>query len=86
MKVFVDKESLGVDPALRDRIAGRLDQSGALALLASPESRESPWVQWELQRWFQGHKADDANPHAGLPVLVLTHGELKWNRKTNDFD
>lgn len=86
MKVYVDKESLGANPALWDRLASRLDQSGAFVLLASPDSKRSPWVRQELQHWFEKHKIDDANPHAGLPVLVLTRGELTWDRESNDFD
>jgi hypothetical protein len=86
MRVFVDKRSLGANPALWEGITGRLDQSAALALLASPESRGSSWVRRELERWFDRHGADDGRAPTALPLLVLTGGELGWDPDADDFD
>lgn len=86
LKVFVDTRSLGPNPALSDQLAGRLDQSGSLVLLASPASRDSAWVQQELRHWLGHHTGDAARPHGGLPVLVVTDGDLSWDEVSNDFD
>lgn len=66
--IFRDRAELAAAPSLPDAIRSALEQSAALLVLCSPESRASHWVDQEI-RLFQ-----TLNP--GAPILpIILRGE-----------
>jgi WD40 repeat protein len=78
LHVFRDQTNLAVNPALWSSIRDALDQSQFFILLASPEAAASPWVGKEAEYWI-------ANNGLSRFLIVLTSGELQWDRSTNSF-
>jgi WD40 repeat protein len=78
LHIFRDQTNLAVNPALWTSIREALDQSQFFILLASPESAASPWVAKEAEYWI-------ANNGLSHFLLVLTGGELQWDRSGNCF-
>ncbi len=78
LRVFRDETNLAVNPALWSSIREALDQSQFFILLASPEAAASPWVAKEAEYWITNN---------GLShfLIVLTGGDLQWNRSGNCF-
>jgi WD40 repeat protein len=79
IRIFRDKTSLSVNPALWSSICKALDASEYFILLASPEAAGSAWVQKEVDYWL------DRESSAKL-LIVLTDGELQWSSRQGDFD
>lgn len=79
LRVFLDNAALSADPGLWSRLEQALGQSEYLILLASPESAQSHWVDKEISWWRQG-------PRGRKLLLVVTGGELHWDRAARDFD
>jgi WD40 repeat protein len=79
MRAFRDKTGLAVTPELWGSIQQALDNSEYFILLASPDAAQSKWVEQEVDWWLRNR------PTRGL-LIVLTGGELAWNRMTADFD
>jgi hypothetical protein len=79
MRVFRDKTGLAVTPALWNSIQGALGSSEFFVLLASPDAARSEWVQKEVGFWLEHRSADTL-------LIVLTGGEIGWDRRTGDFD
>jgi WD40 repeat protein len=79
MRIFRDQTDLAIAPALWSVIQEALDASQFFILLASPEAAASPWVQREIEYWLRGHLADTI-------LIVLTRGEITWDKGTKDFD
>jgi WD40 repeat protein len=79
MRAFRDKTGLAVTPELWGSIQQALESSEYFILLASPEAAQSKWVEQEVDWWLRNR------PTRGL-LIVLTGGELAWNRTTADFD
>ena len=52
VRVFRDKTSLSVSPALWSAIEAALSESKYFILLASPEAAASHWVQQEVEYWI----------------------------------
>lgn len=76
--VFLDESGLAPSPALWSSIAGALDDSEYLVLLASPEAARSEWVDRELRHWLSAKPVDKV-------LQVLTGGELVWDPVLGDF-
>ncbi len=79
LRVFRDKTSLAVSPALWPAIARALGESEYFLLFASPRAARSPWVEREVAYWLE------ARSPATL-LIVLTEGELLWDPAAGDFD
>ncbi len=79
LRVFRDQTGLSVNPSLWASITAALDDSHYFVILASPEARESEWVNREIEYW-RTHK----DPALILPVL--TDGELVWDPVAQDLD
>jgi WD40 repeat protein len=78
LHIFRDQTNLAVNPALWSSIRDALDQSQFFILLASPEAAASPWVGKEAEYWI-------ANNGLSHFLIVLTGGDLQWDRATNSF-
>jgi hypothetical protein len=78
VRIFRDATGLTLTPELWPDIENALDASRAFILLASPAATQSKWVQQELTHWIELKR--------GAPLIVLTEGEVRWNREVTDFD
>lgn len=81
VRLFRDDSTLEVTPELWPRICAALTASNHFLLLASPRAAGSQWVQDELREWLKKH--DGRAQHI---LMVLTEGEIEWDRDRNDFD
>jgi WD40 repeat protein len=79
LRIFRDQTNLSVNPHLWAHIQEALDQSQYFILLASPEAAASPWVRQEIAHWLATRSADTM-------LIVLTKGEIVWDRSARDFD
>jgi WD40 repeat protein len=79
VRVFRDKTSLSVNPALWSSICKSIDASEFFILFASPEAAESSWVQQEVDYWLSKYSSEKL-------LIVLTDGELHWSGDKGDFD
>lgn len=79
MRVFRDKTSLAMTPELWPSIKRALSESEYFLLLASPQAKKSQWVQQEVE-WWCDHRSSDTL------FIVLTDGDVSWNRSAGDFD
>ena len=79
LHVFLDNTNLSANPGLWSSIEEALGRARYLILLASPPAAQSPWVGRELQEWC-------SDGGSGRVLLVLTAGELSWDREAGDFD
>lgn len=79
MRVFRDETTLATSPELWPSIESALEQSEFFLFLASPEAAQSYWVQKEFEFWL-GRRSRDRM------LIVLTDGELVWDRGARDFD
>ena len=78
LRIFRDKTTLSATPELWGSIELALGLSKTFILLASPESRDSKWVEREVA-WWRAHR-DNENC-----LIVLTAGELQWDEVSHDF-
>ena len=79
IRVFRDKTSLSVTPALWTSIKKALSESEYFILLASPDAAASHWVQQEVDYWLGNRTADNV-------LIVLTDGVLAWDSAKDNFD
>jgi WD40 repeat protein len=79
MRVFCDRSSISPNESLWAAIEAALRSSATFILLASNESARSHWVQRELLTW-------QAQTPRRPVLIVLTDGDIVWNRSTGDFD
>src|SRR5215472_5228808 len=79
MGVFRDESSMAANPALWPSIEKALGQSEYFLLLASRKAADSPWVDREVTWWLKHRSTQNQ-------LIVLTDGDLKWNKEVNDFD
>ena len=79
LRVFRDKTTLAVTPALWPAIERALDESEFFILMASPGSAQSQWVQREIGHWLQKRSPETL-------LIVLTDGALVWDGAAEDFD
>lgn len=78
MDVFLDETSMSASAGLRPSIRSALDSSRWFILLASPESRKSPWVTEEITYW-----ASNRDPNHLL--VVITSGSWEWDTDSGDI-
>jgi hypothetical protein len=79
LRVFRDKTSLSANPALWPSIEQALSESEFFLLLASPAAAHSQWVQQESDWWLKNRSSEKM-------LILLTDGDLSWDKSTNDFD
>src|SRR3990172_7699891 len=79
MRVFRDKTSLSATPELWPTIEKAMSESEYFLLLASPQAAASRWVQQEVDWWLEHRSVDKL-------FILVTDGELIWDRPTGDFD
>src|SRR3954451_9253610 len=77
LRVFRDESSLSATPGLWPTIQRVLAASSYFVLIASPESRDSHWVNQEVRYWLGLGRRDRL-------LLVLSAGQLTWAQ--HDFD
>jgi WD40 repeat protein len=81
LRVFRDKTSLSATSALLPSVKANMDASAYFILLASPEAARSTWVHDEVAYWL----ATRENPLDTL-LLVVTGGDVVWDKTAGDFD
>jgi WD40 repeat protein len=79
-RIFRDETTLEASPDLWKSIQGALAESEYFLLLASPAAASAYWVQREIDHWL---RADGSSERL---IIILTEGELVWNRDARDFD
>lgn len=79
LNVFRDQTSLSASPGLWPSIVEALSTSRYFILMASPEAAASAWVTKEVDWWCRHRETSKI-------LIVLTKGELVWDRTRNDFD
>jgi WD40 repeat protein len=79
MDVFRDQTSLTAAPALWPGIVAHLEASEWFLLLASPQSALSVWCNKEVQWWLDNRSPDRM-------LVLLTDGDIVWDRTAHDFD
>jgi WD40 repeat protein len=79
LHIFRDTTNLAANPSLWSTIEQALGESEYFVLFASEEAAQSFWVQRELDYWLTHRPLDHL-------LIVLTDGELFWNRSLADFD
>lgn len=78
LNIFVDESNLSVTPHLWDNIEKSLAEAEFLIYMASIESRQSKWVNKELDYWVN-HKSIDKL------IIVVTDGDVNWDNKNKSF-
>jgi WD40 repeat protein len=79
MSIFRDDTDLGISPHLWSSIENALGRSEYFVLLASPQAAQSPWVAKEVEYW-RAHRSLEKL------LIVLTDGDIAWDRQARDFD
>ena len=79
LRIFRDRTSLAVNPALWPAVEEALLESEHFLLLASPEAAASTWVQREVEFWCE-HRSPETL------FIILTDGDLIWHEGQGDFD
>ena len=79
LNVFRDTTNLAVNPNLWSTIQRALGESEYFVFFASEEAAQSFWVQRELDYWVTHRRLDHL-------LIVLTDGDLVWDRTLADFD
>lgn len=68
MRLFRDKEELPITSHLTDDIGRALENSDFLIVICSPHTKESVWVQREIETFLKTHSRDKV-------LTVLASGE-----------
>jgi len=79
IRVFRDKTSLSLTPALWPSIEKALSDSEYFILMASPDAAASHWVQQEADYWLKHRSIEKF-------LIVLSDGVLAWDRSTESFN
>jgi hypothetical protein len=79
LRVFRDTTSLSANPGLWTAIVKGIEQSEYFILLASPDAAASVWVDHEIRHWL-------ASKPVSKLLIVVTDGDIRWDRQSNDFD
>ena len=80
IRVFRDKTSLAMTPALWPSIQSALEVSEYFLLLASVESAKSPWVEREVTYWLEHRSVDK------LLLIVTSSSPILPQEAPIDFD
>lgn len=67
-RIFLDKGELGVEGDLNEVIRNALEDTDHLIVICSPESKQSIWVQREIEFFLRNHSVNDI-------LTVITEGE-----------
>ena len=78
LRIFRDETSLSINPALWSSIKQSLSESEYFILIASPDAAQSEWVQKEVDYWINNRPIDKL-------LIVLTEGDLSWDKTSSDF-
>lgn len=84
LEVFRDETNLTASPGLWPTIEESLMKADFLILLASPLTAKSGWVKDEIAVWEK--KNYSKKKKLQKIFIVLTEGEIIWDKKINDFD
>ena len=79
MDVFRDQTSLSANPGLWSGIVEHLQDSRWFLLFASRDSAASFWCEKEILWWLENRGSDQL-------LIVLSSGEIVWDRASRDFD
>jgi WD40 repeat protein len=79
VRIFRDDTSLAANPALWSSIEDALKECEYFLLLASPDAARSPWVERELGWWLKNRSANKL-------LLLVTEGDVTWDKSSSDFD
>jgi hypothetical protein len=79
LRIFRDDASLSVTSSLWKEAERALDESEYYLLLCSPEAASSEWVAKEAGHWRETKPIEKV-------LVVLTGGQLIWDRRADDFD
>ena len=78
LRLFRDKEELPITSHLTDDITRALENSEFLIVICSPHTRESVWVQREIETFLKTHSRDkvltvlaDGEPYDVIPDILL---------------
>jgi hypothetical protein len=76
--IFRDLSCLPAGTDLLKELAGRLDVSTHLIVLAGPEAKKSPGMEFEARHWFSRQRK-------GKILIIVTHGDFKsWDDHQDD--
>ena len=78
LRVFRDETHLGAEADLPTAIAREIEEADYFILLASPQTRESRWVDREVSLWLEKHAV-------GSLLLVIREGELACDETLQGF-
>lgn len=84
LNVFRDETNLTASPELWSNIEKALLDSGYFILFASPIAATSRWVCDEVNVWSRKNWTSEKGLEKIL--IVLTAGEIDWDRTHNDFN
>lgn len=79
LDVFRDGSDLSASPGLWSGIVAHLEAAEWLLFFASPQSAASPWCGEEVAWWLTNRSVDRL-------LIVLTAGEIVWDKQAGDFD
>ncbi len=79
MEVFRDQTSLSANPGLWSGIVNHLNDSRWFLLFASRESAASFWCEKEILWWLENRGSKQI-------LIVLTSGDILWDRASDDFN
>ncbi|MDI3404097.1 toll/interleukin-1 receptor domain-containing protein [Streptomyces cavernicola] len=79
IRVFLDDSGVSIGPRLWGKIEAGLARSEWLVVMASPDSKESTWVDREIEWWLK-HKSVDTI------LLVVSDGQLVWDEQRGDWN
>jgi WD40 repeat protein len=79
LRIFRDRTSLPMSESLWGSIEAAMSRSSSFVLMASPGAATSPWVGREVQYWRRSRETSSFH-------IVLTDGEIAWDRERGDFD
>lgn len=79
LRIFLDYSGVTIGPKLEAQIISGLSRSQWLVVVASPEAAQSKWVGYEIEWWLRHRTADRL-------LLVLSDGNLAWDKKSGDWD
>ncbi|MDQ8707157.1 TIR domain-containing protein [Streptomyces sp. LHD-70] len=79
IRAFLDASGVSIGPQLWGKIESGLARSEWLVVMASPESRDSSWVDREIEWWLKHRSVDTI-------LLVVTAGQLVWDEQRGDWD
>ena len=78
MRLFRDKEELPITSHLTDDIYRALENSDFLIVICSPHTKESVWVQREIETFLRTHSRDkvltvlaEGEPYDVIPDILL---------------